>query len=101
MTAQRDIRSESSTELRDAIQELPPSAKLVAIILNHEGTLSQQEISVESLLPERTVRSGLDELQKVDVVQSAISLRDARKRLYSLSLESTAETDQSQAAKTS
>lgn len=79
MTTQGDIRSESSTEFRDAIQDLPPSAKLVAIDLKHEGTLSQQEIAVESLLPERTVRSGLDQLQKVDVVQAAISLRDARK----------------------
>ncbi len=93
MTTQGDTRSESSTELRDTIQDLPPSAKLVAIVLEHDGTLSQQEIAAESFLPERTVRLGLEQLQQVDVVESRTSLRDARKRLYSLTLESTTETD--------
>jgi len=97
MTTQGELQTESSTELRDAIQDLPPSAKLVALVLVHNGTLSQREIAAKSLLPERTVRSGLDQLQKVDVVEANISVRDARKRLYSLSLQSTAETDQSQA----
>ncbi|MFD1644005.1 ArsR family transcriptional regulator [Halohasta litorea] len=93
MTTQGDARSESSTELRDTIQDLPPSAKLVALVLEHDGTLSQQEIATESFLPERTVRLGLEQLQQVDVVESRTSLRDARKRLYSLTLESATETD--------
>ena len=93
MTARGDTREESSIELRDSIQDLPPSAKLVALVLEHNGTLSQQELAAESLLPERTVRLGLEELQQVDVVESRTSLRDARKRLYSLSLESTAESN--------
>ena len=94
MTTQGDTRGEASTELRDSIQDLPPSAKLVALVLEHNGTLSQQELAAESHLPERTVRLGLEELQQVDVVESKTSLRDARKRLYSLSVESTAETEQ-------
>ena len=94
MVTQGDAQAESSIELRDAIQDLPPSAKLVAIILEHEGTLSQQEIAAESLLPERTVRLGLEQLQKVDVVEARTSLQDARKRLYTLSEESTAGTGQ-------
>ena len=89
MTTRGDTREESSTELRDSIQDPPPNAKLVALVLEHNGTLSQQELAAESLLPERTVRLGLEELQQVDVVESRTSLRDARKRLYSLSLEST------------
>ena len=93
MTTQGDTRREASTELRDSIQDLPPSAKLVALVLEHNGTLSQQELAAESLLPERTVRLGLEELQQVDVIESRTSLRDARKRLYSLSLESTAESN--------
>jgi hypothetical protein len=72
----------------------PPSAKLVAIVLKHNGTLSQRGITAESLLPERTVRLGLDKLQTVEVVDVRTSLRDARKRHYTLSLESTAETGQ-------
>ena len=87
MTTQGELQTASSTELRDAIQDLPPSAKLVAVVLEHEGTLSQREIAAESLLPERTVRLGLGQLQEVDVVESRTSLRDARKRLYSLTVE--------------
>ena len=94
MTTRGDAGEESSRELRDSVQDLPPSAKLVAIVLEHNGILSQQELAAESLLPERTVRLGIEKLQQVDVVESRTSLRDARKRLYSLSLESTAETDQ-------
>jgi len=92
MTTQGEPRTESSTELRDAIQDLPPSAKLVAIVLEHNGTLTQRELATESLLPERTVRLGLDKLQEVGVVESRTSLQDARKRLYTLSVESTSET---------
>ena len=55
MTTQGEFQTASSTELRDTIRDLPPSAKLVALVLRHEGTLSQQEIAAESLLPERTV----------------------------------------------
>jgi len=95
MTTQGEIRTESSTELRDAIQDLPPSAKLVAIVLEHNGTLTQRELATESLLPERTVRLGLDKLQEVGVVESRASLQDARKRLYTLSVESTSETHSS------
>jgi len=95
MTAQGEPRTESSTELRDAIQDLPPSAKLVAIVLEHNGTLTQRELAAESLLPERTVRLGLEELQEVGVVESRTSLQDARKRLYTLSVESTSETPSS------
>ena len=95
MTTQGEIRTESSTELRDAIQDLPPSAKLVAIVLEHNGTLTQRELATESLLPERTVRLGLNKLQEVGVVESRTSLQDARKRLYTLSVESTSETPSS------
>ena len=91
MTTQGDTREKSSTELRDSIQDLPPSAKLVAIVLEHNGTLTQRGLAAESLLAERTVRLGLKKLQQADVVESRTSLHDARKRLYSLSLESTAE----------
>jgi DNA-binding MarR family transcriptional regulator len=92
MTTQGELQTASSTELRDAIQDLPPSAKLVALVLEHNGTLTQRELAAESLLPERTVRLGLEELQEVDVVESRTSLQDARKRLCTLSVESASET---------
>jgi len=52
MTTQGELQIASFTELRDAIQDLPPSAKLVALILKHEGTLSQREIATKSHLSE-------------------------------------------------
>ncbi len=91
MTAQGDSRRESSTELQNTIGDLPPSAKLVAVVLEHNGTLTHRELAAKSLLSERTVQVGLNKLQQVDIVESRTSLQDARKRLYSLSLESTAE----------
>lgn len=94
MTTRGDTQPESSIDLRETIQNLPPSAKLVALVLEHNGTLTQRELAAESLLPERTVRLGLEQLQQVDVVKSRTSLRDARKRLYSLAPGSTTETDQ-------
>jgi len=94
MTTQGELQTASSTELRDAIQDLPPSAKLVSLVLEHEGTLSQQEIAAESLLPERTVRLGLEQLQSAEAIEARTSLQDARKRLYLISVESTAWTGQ-------
>lgn len=94
MMTQGELQTASSTVLRDVIRDHPPSAKLVAVVLKHEGTLSQREIAAESLLPERTVRLGLERLQEVDAIESRTSLQDARKRLYSLTVESTVEADQ-------
>ena len=93
MTTQGDVQRKPSMELREKVHDLPPSAKLVALVLQHNGELTQREISNESLLPERTVRLALENLQEVDAVDSRTSLRDARKRLYSLSLQVDAEND--------
>jgi len=85
MTSEEELSAESSPEFRDVIRDLPPSAKLVVLVLEHSGTLSQREIAEESLLPKRTVRLGLEKLQALNIVESRTSLRDARKRLYTLS----------------
>jgi len=83
MTARGDNRPESSTELRERIRYHPPSVKLTAIVLKHNGTLTQRELAGESLLPERTARLGLEKLQQVDVVEPRTSLQDARKTAVS------------------
>jgi len=70
----------------DAVADLPPSAKLVAKVLEYEETLSQSEIAEETMLPPRTVRYALSRLEEVDVVDSRFSFSDARKRLYTLSV---------------
>jgi DNA-binding MarR family transcriptional regulator len=70
-----------------AVEDLPPSAKLVAKVLEYEDTLTQSELSEETLLPPRTVRYALTRLEEHDAVDSRFSFTDARKRLYSLALE--------------
>jgi DNA-binding MarR family transcriptional regulator len=72
-------------DFRDRLQELPPSAKLVAKVLEGEAPLSQGELATESLLPDRTVRYALNRLAEADLVESRYSFRDARKQVYFLS----------------
>ncbi|GAB3018933.1 MarR family transcriptional regulator [Natronobiforma cellulositropha] len=74
----------SETEYRDRLRELPPSAKLVAKVLESDAPLSQGQLAEESLLPDRTVRYALNRLEDVDLVGSRYSFRDARKQVYYL-----------------
>jgi DNA-binding MarR family transcriptional regulator len=74
----------SEEEFRERLHDLPPSAKLVAKILEIEGALPQGRLAEESLLPDRTVRYALNRLEEVDLVTSQYSPRDARKQVYSL-----------------
>jgi DNA-binding MarR family transcriptional regulator len=71
-------------EYRDRLRELPPSAKLVAKILETDGALSQGTLAEESLLPDRTVRYALNRLEEAALVESRYSVQDARKQVYSL-----------------
>ncbi|UIP00871.1 helix-turn-helix domain-containing protein [Halobaculum sp. CBA1158] len=77
---------DAQTDRWERVRDLPPSAKLVAKVLEYEGTLSQSELAEETLLPPRTVRYALSRLEEHDAVDSRFSFTDARKRLYSLSL---------------
>ncbi|GAA0309083.1 MarR family transcriptional regulator [Halarchaeum salinum] len=70
----------------EQLQDLPPSAKLVAKVLEYEETLTQSELAEETLLPPRTVRYALTRLEEADVVDSRFSFTDARKRLYTLAV---------------
>ncbi len=70
------------------VRDLPPSAKLVAKVLEYNETMTQQQIADETLLPARTVRYALNRLDEQNVIDSRFSFSDARKRLYSLDIES-------------
>lgn len=72
---------------QEALRDCPPSAKLVAKVLEYDGPLTQQELAEQTLLPTRTVRYAVSQLDDVGVVQSRFSFTDARKRVYQLSLE--------------
>lgn len=77
----------SSLEGWEAVAELPPSAKLVAKVLEHNGSLTQSQIAEKTLLPPRTVRYGLSRLDEAEAVDSRFSFQDARKRVYTLTVE--------------
>jgi len=47
---------EDVTDRWSAVRDLPPSAKLVAKVLDYNDTLTQSELAEETLLPPRTVR---------------------------------------------
>ncbi|MFB6120398.1 MAG: MarR family transcriptional regulator [Halobacteriaceae archaeon] len=74
----------SDEKFRDRLRELPPSAKLVAKVLETDAPLSQGKLAEESLLPDRTVRYALNRLEEADLVDSRYSFRDARKQVYFL-----------------
>lgn len=71
----------------EAVRELPPSAKLVAKALEYNDRLTQSQLAEETLLPARTVRYALSRLEECDAVDSRFSFTDARKRVYTLSIE--------------
>jgi DNA-binding transcriptional ArsR family regulator len=70
--------------VRDRLRDLPPSAKLVAKVLEGGEALSQARLVEKSLLPERTVRYALNRLKEADLLESRYSFRDARKQVYYL-----------------
>ncbi|MFB6195848.1 MAG: winged helix-turn-helix domain-containing protein [Haloplanus sp.] len=74
----------TTSEYRERLRELPPSAKLVAKILEGDSPLSQGQLAEESLLPDRTVRYALNRLEESDIVGSRYSFKDARKQVYFL-----------------
>ena len=71
----------------DALLDLSPSAKLIAKTLEYEGESTQSDLAESTLLPPRTVRYALDQLEEAGIVSSKISFVDARKRIYALESE--------------
>lgn len=74
----------TENEFRDRLRELPPSAKLVAKVLETDTPLSQGQLADESLLPDRTVRYALNRLEEDELVESRYSFHYARKQVYFL-----------------
>jgi DNA-binding GntR family transcriptional regulator len=74
----------TESEYRDRLRELPPSAKLVAKVLEADELLSQSELAEETLLPDRTVRYALNRLEESGLLESRYSFHDARKQVYTL-----------------
>ena len=88
MSASEPVRGDTDQRgTWDDVRELPPSAKLVAKVLEFNDTMTQQQIAEETLLPSRTVRYALNRLDEQNVVESRFSFSDARKRLYTLEID--------------
>jgi DNA-binding MarR family transcriptional regulator len=87
MSTSETVQAQTETESQEELRELPPSAKLVAKILEYNGALTQSQLAAETLLPARTVRYALSRLEEIDVVESRFSFNDARKRVYTLTIE--------------
>ncbi|MFC7077510.1 MarR family transcriptional regulator [Haloarcula halophila] len=84
---QVEVAEETEQAGWDAVSDLPPSAKLVAKVLEYNGTLTQSQVAEETMLPPRTVRYALNRLEDAGVVHSRFSFSDARKRIYTLAFE--------------
>ena len=89
MSASETATTESSGDgdSWEAVADLPPSAKLVAKVLEYNDTLTQSQLADETMLPPRTVRYALSRLEDAGVVTSRFSFADARKRIYTLTIE--------------
>ena len=79
-------RERSEVDRWAPVEEMPPSAKLVAKVLDCEGTLTTAELERETLLPARTVRYALSRLTDAGVVESRFAFADARRRRYTLEI---------------
>ena len=86
MSATETVR-ENAPEYLETLRELPPSAKLVAKVLEYNDSLTQSQLAEETLLPPRTVRYALTRLEDAGIVESRFSFSDARKRIYTLAAE--------------
>ncbi|MFT4883055.1 MAG: DNA-binding MarR family transcriptional regulator [Natronomonas sp.] len=82
-----EVQAETDAVGWEAVADLPPSAKLVAKVLEYNDRLTQSQLAEETMLPARTVRYALTRLEEVDAVESRFSFTDARKRVYALSIE--------------
>jgi DNA-binding GntR family transcriptional regulator len=83
-TDEQPVSELSTDDFRERLRELPPSAKLVAKVLETDAPLSQGRLAEESLLPDRTVRYALNRLEDEELVNSRYSFQDARKQVYYL-----------------
>jgi len=67
---------------QEAVADLPPSAKLVHLVLQENSRMTPSEVTEETQLAGRTVRDALGRLESAGLVTEEICLKDARKRLY-------------------
>lgn len=71
----------------DALEDLPPSAKLVYKTLELNGRLTQRILAEKTRLATRTTRYAVRQLEERGIITSEPCLTDARMQVYSLETE--------------
>ncbi|CQH59227.1 NP_1176A family transcription regulator [Halobacterium hubeiense] len=74
--------NDAPTPERDALTDLPPSAKLVFKVLEYDSPLTQAELRERTRLSKRTTRHGLSLLKDAGLIEERVYIPDARKRIY-------------------
>lgn len=74
--------NDEPTPDRDALTDLPPSAKLVFKVLEYDSPLTQAELRDRTRLSKRTTRHGLSLLKDAELIEERVYIPDARKRIY-------------------
>lgn len=69
------------------LEPLPPSAKLVYVILAREGPLTRADVCNYTKLPGRTTDEALDHLREEGEVEKLSNYADSRQHFYRLSDE--------------
>lgn len=82
-----EVQPEEDATGWEAVADLPPSAKLVAKVLEYNDRLTQSQLAEKTMLPPRTVRYALTRLEEAGVVDARFSFTDARKRVYALAID--------------
>lgn len=68
----------------EAVQSLPPSSKLVLMVLREEGPLTQRQLTRRTRLALRTVRGAANRLIALGIVEERPYFPDARQTAYRL-----------------
>ena len=72
------------TFARRSFLALPPSAKLVYVLLRHRQRMSRQDLISETFLPPRTVNYGLSRPKKLGLISEEQDSEDRRMTTYVL-----------------
>lgn len=75
---------ESANVDDDAVRSLPPSSKLVLMVLDEEGPLTQRQLTRHTRLAQRTVRGAASRLVDLGIVEERPHFPDARQTAYRL-----------------
>ncbi|WP_135822209.1 MarR family transcriptional regulator [Halostella litorea] len=78
----QSIQSPFSTRTESTLRDEAPSTKLVAYALKQRDDLTIDGLSECTLLPPRTIRYALQNLEEAELIDTEQCLTDARRKSY-------------------